>query len=77
MSSTSQRFSRAGGLFLALAAAVLAGCAATSGGGAQSLALQPSGTGYMVCSGSHASRFPEREEIGRVCRPSTTFQAIY
>ena len=76
MSSTSQRFSKVGGLFLALAAAVLAGCAATSGGGAQ-LALQPSGTGYMVCSGSHASRFPEREQIGRVCRASTAVHAIY
>jgi hypothetical protein len=77
MSSTSQRFSRVGGTFLALAAAMLAGCAVTSGGGAQPLALQPSGTGYRVCSGSHASRFPEREEVGRVCRASAAFHAIY
>ncbi len=77
MSTTSRRSSKVGGLFLALATAVLAGCAATSGGRAQPLALQPSGTGYVVCSGSHASRFPEREEIGRVCRVSTAFHAIY
>jgi hypothetical protein len=76
MSSTSQRFSRLGGMFLALAAAGLAGCA-TTGGGAHSATVQPQGTSYMVCSGSHASRFPEREEIGRVCRTSIAFQAIY
>ncbi len=77
MSSTSQRFSQVGGMFLALAAAVLAGCAVTTGGGPHSLAVQPPGTGYMVCSGSHASRFPEREEIGRICRASTALHAIY
>jgi hypothetical protein len=77
MSSISQRFSQLGGMFLGLAAAaVLAGCAVT-GGGAPRLAVQSPDAGYAVCSGSHASRFPEREEIGRVCRPSIALQAIY
>ena len=73
MSSLSQRFTKASGVLLVLATAALAGCAVTTGQGA----LPPGGTAYVVCSGGHASRFPEREEIGRICRPSASLQAIY
>ena len=73
MSSLSQRFTKASGVLLVLATAALAGCAVTTGGGA----LPPGATGYVVCSGGHASRFPEHEEIGRICRPSASLQAIY
>ena len=76
MSSTSKRFIK-GGVLLGLAAAALAGCAVTTGGAARPLAVQSPGAGYAVCAGGHASRFPEREEIGRVCRPSTALHAIY
>jgi hypothetical protein len=68
MVSTTQRF-KAVGVLLGFTLLALAGCATTSGSASQ-LSVQPQGAlGYDVCIGSHASRFPGREEVGRVCRP--------
>jgi hypothetical protein len=75
MSSISQRFTKASGVFLIFATAALTGCAVTTGGGMA--AQSPGAANYLVCSGGHASRFPEREEIGRTCRASTSLHAIY
>ena len=71
---------------LLLAAVALAGCA-TTGGAATSAsamghAVRPldvtTPTAYVVCSGGNASRFPERETVGRVCKPSSSLvHAIY
>ena len=33
--------------------------------------------GAVICSGAHASRFPQQEELGRVCNHSPVLQAIY
>ena len=70
-----------------LAAAALTGCATTGGaetsasamGAARPLAAEAtSPTGYVVCSGGHASRFPQREALGRVCTASPSLiHAIY
>ena len=69
-----------------LAAATLSGCAATGGSvtaaAATSRAAAPVASfaappGYVVCSGGHASRFDEREEQGRVCRPALSLHEIY
>ena len=74
------------GSLVLLAAAALAGCATTSGtstnAAAMANALRPAATGvtpgYVVCSGGHASRFPQREDAGRACRRSSTLvPAIY
>ena len=74
------------GSLMLIAAAALAGCATTGGASTNSSALgnavRPlavtTPTGYTVCSGGYASRFPEREEAGRACRPSSTLvHAIY
>ena len=75
-----------GSLVLVLAAA-LTGCATTGGavsanGTPTSMvhALAADGTvptGAVICSGGHASRFEQREEIGRVCNHSPVLQAIY
>ena len=68
MVSTTRRF-KAVGMLLGFAVLALAGCA-TTGGPASQLSVHPQSTlGYDLCSGSHASRLPEREEVGRVCRP--------
>ena len=77
------------GSLVLLAAAALTGCA-TSGGAATSASALGNAprplaadattpTGYVVvCSGASASRFPQREEAGRVCRPSPSLlHAIY
>ena len=74
MSATMQQL-RAAGVALGLAIA-LAGCATTGGTASQFVAAQP-GSGYGVCSGGHASRFPRREEVGRVCRPSVSASGIF
>jgi hypothetical protein len=82
--STTARF----GSLLLLAAAALAGCATTGGAAtsasafgnaAHPLAAQATTpTGYVVCAGGSASRFPQREQTGRVCRPSPSLlHAIY
>ena len=64
-------------VLLTLLAATLTGCTMTAGApGRLGSVAAPIG-GYAVCSGGHASRFPEREEVGRFCRPSTSLQAIY
>jgi hypothetical protein len=74
------------GSLVLLAAAALAGCATT--GGASTIAdalgntVRPRATttppGYVVCSGATASRFPDREQAGRVCRPAPALvHAIY
>lgn len=79
MSSAAQRFSKTAGVTLALvlASAVLAGCAVTTGGAASPLAHGPAAASYLVCSGGHASRFPQREAVGRVCRPATSLTTVY
>lgn len=75
------------GSLVLLAAAALTGCATTGGatsGATFGNAARPvaadvtTPTGYVVCSGGSASRFPGREAAGRVCRPSPSlFHAIY
>src|SRR5688572_28508395 len=76
------------GSLVLLAAAALAGCATTGGGVTSASALGNAArpvaaevttpTGYVVCSGGSASRFPQREELGRACRPSPSLiHAIY
>jgi hypothetical protein len=62
---------------LTLLAATLAGCTLTARAPAGAGSAAAPGAGYVVCSGGHASRFPEREAVGQVCRPSTSLQAIY
>jgi len=74
------------GSLVLIASAALAGCATTGGASTNASALgnavRPlavtTPAAYTVCSGGYASRFPEREEAGRVCRPSSTLvHAIY
>ena len=69
------------GSLVLLAAAALTGCATTGGASSlattHALATQAMPTGNLICSGGHASRFPEREEMGRVCLPSPSLNAIY
>jgi hypothetical protein len=74
MVSTLQRF-KAAGVVLGLAIA-LAGCVTTGGAGPK-VATHGQGTGYVVCSGGHASRFPDREAVGQVCRPSASLSGIF
>jgi hypothetical protein len=57
------------GWVLALAVAAVSGCAVVPGRTAiQLTAPSPLSADYMVCSGGHGSRFPGREEVGRICR---------
>jgi hypothetical protein len=72
MSSNSQRLLKVCSVGLVLAAALLAGCSVSTGG-----ALPAAAAGYAVCSGGHASRFPGREDVGRVCQPSSTLRTLY
>jgi len=70
------------GSLVLLAAAALTGCATTGGATSglattHALATQATPTGNLICAGGHASRFPEREEMGRVCLPSPSLNAIY
>jgi hypothetical protein len=76
MSSISLASTKAVGLFVVLAAAALSGCA-TTGGTARSFGKATVNSEYLVCSGGHASRFPEQEQIGRVCLPSVTLRHMY
>jgi hypothetical protein len=87
MNAISYRSTKVVGALVVLAAAMLTGCAATGGAATSAAATSraaapvanfaaPS-TGYVVCSGSHASRFDEREELGRVCRPAVSLHGIY
>ena len=76
MSSTSKRFIKSG-VLLGLAAVASAGCAVTTSGVTPRASVVGPGAGYVVCSGGHASRFPEHAEIGRVCRPVASMYAIY
>ncbi|RPI61162.1 MAG: hypothetical protein EHM50_06135 [Lysobacterales bacterium] len=87
MNTISHRSTRAGSLVV-LAAAALAGCATTGGTAASGVttshaarplvaAQKAAPLSYVVCSGGRASRFPEQEKIGRVCRPAVSLQAIY
>jgi len=78
MSSTLQRFTKVSAMFLVLATGALAGCAVPTGAGAPQLAAgSASSAGYVICSGGRASRFPEQEQVGRVCRPALELHAIY
>jgi hypothetical protein len=88
MNTISQRSSKVLGALVVAAATVLSGCAATGGAltgtgatGSAARTRPPVGvtapSGYVVCSGGRASRFPEREADGRVCRDSISLQAIY
>jgi hypothetical protein len=70
------------GSLVLLAAAALTGCATTGGAtsglaATHALATQATPRNNLICSGGHASRFPEREEMGRVCVPSPSLNAIY
>lgn len=71
MSSKAQRWPRAWAMGLALGGSLLTGCSVTTGGAPAATAS------YAVCAGGHASRFPGREEIGRVCQRSATLRALY
>lgn len=88
MNSISHRSTRICGSLVALAAAALTACATTGGtaasGAATSHAARPLAAattavpvGYVICSGGRASRFPEQEKIGRVCRPAASLRDIY
>ncbi|HEY3517676.1 MAG TPA: hypothetical protein VGL98_11570 [Gammaproteobacteria bacterium] len=86
MNAISQRSTKLFGALALLAAAALSGCAATggavTGAAATSRAAAPianfgAQAGYIVCSGSHASRFDEREEVGQICRPAVSLHGIY
>ena len=87
MNTISHRSAKSFGALVVLAAALLTGCAATGGAvtsatvdgraAAPVNTFAAPATGYTVCSGSHASRFEEREEQGRVCRPAFSLQGIY
>lgn len=62
---------------VALALALLAGCAFTTGGGPSRLGLHaPPSTAYTVCRGVHASRLPQREAKGSICQPSSSLEVI-
>jgi len=74
------------GSLVLLAGAAITGSATTGGATSAALgnAVRPlaaevtAPTGYVICSGGSASRFPEREAAGRVCRPSPSLtHAIY
>ncbi len=75
--------STAGLGLLALLATALAGCAATNGTAQSAAAAHPRAVDgpapgdYTVCSGGYASRFPERQATGRVCREALSFRDIY
>jgi hypothetical protein len=73
MSSILQRSMKVAAVGWVLGAALVAGCSVTTGGAA----LTGSTTGFAVCSGGHASRFPSREEVGRVCQHSSALRTIY
>jgi hypothetical protein len=86
MNANSHRSTAALCSLVILAAAALTGCAttgATSSAAAANAALPLAAavtapTGFIVCSGGSASRFPEREQDGRFCRPSPSLlHAIY
>ena len=85
MNAISQRYTSLGALAV-VAAALLAGCAATGGAVTSSVGTsRAAGTvvnfqtppGYIVCANGHASRFVELEQDGRVCRPVLSLHAIY
>lgn len=70
------------GSLVLVAAAALSGCATTGGAtsglaATHAVATQTMPTGNLICSGGHASHFPEREEMGRVCLPSPSLNALY
>ena len=75
MSATMQQV-RAAGVVLGLVIA-LAGCATTGGAPPQGAVHAPGAASYPVCSVGHASRFPEREEVGRICRTSAALNGIF
>ena len=83
MNAVSHRSTKVFAPLLVLAAAVLAGCAtpggtAYSGAAARAVAVESPDPGdHTVCSGGQASRFPERQALGRVCRETLSFQDIY
>lgn len=75
MSSISQRWLR--GLGVALALAVLSGCAVTTGAGQSRLTLQENfAARYTVCTGVQASRLRERQEATHACRLSERVRVI-
>jgi len=74
MRAFSNRLAKTSGL-VALAAMVLSGCAVTTSSRSLGAVATPLDT--VVCSGGHASRFPERQAEGRYCRPSLSLNDIY
>jgi hypothetical protein len=85
MKAISNRSTKVFGALVVLAGAALTGCAATGGavtsGLAESRAARPVAElnvpAGSLCSGGHASRFPELEQAGRICRPVLSLQGIY
>ena len=82
MDAVSHRSTKVFAPLLVLAAAVLAGCAAPGGTAspvaARSVAVESPDSGdHTVCFGGQASRFPERQALGRVCRETLSFHSIY
>ena len=82
MNAISHRPTAVLGTLVILVAAALTGCA-TTGSTASSLtvshalATQAVPANNLICSGGHASRFPEQERVGRVCAPSPLRNTIY
>lgn len=77
MSLRSNRLIHARGLVVALAVAVLPGCAVTTGAGQGRLTFQGGfTTRYTVCTGVHASRLRDREGAGRDCRQHEGLRVI-
>jgi hypothetical protein len=83
MNTISTRSTKAFGALIVLGATVLAGCAATGGtvnsaSAARPVAIESPAPGdRTICSGGFASRFPERQATGRVCRESLSLSDIY
>jgi hypothetical protein len=83
MNTISTRSTKVFGPLIVLGAMVLAGCATTNGTVSSASAARPAAIespapgGSTICSGGYASRFPERQAMGRVCRTSLSFSDIY
>lgn len=77
MSLRSNRLVHGRGLIIALALAVLPGCAVTTGTGQSRLSFQDGlSARYTVCAGAHASRLRDGEAPAGVCRRSEGLRVI-
>jgi hypothetical protein len=84
MNANTHRSTAVLGTLVILVAGALTGCATTGGATSglavsHALATQAMPGGNLVCTGGHASRLPQQEEQGRVCKqwPSLSLDAIY